>query len=156
MMLLAIAKNGLLKDDKRHYQLYKLIRCLDQPLYDKVSGWAKDFAAGGGTGGLEEVGRIVRQSPEYSAKTGTKVEEAPPKAAGGLVTGIGPNGIAITRPAPGEGLTSIGVGERIVPAGGGGGGSQTIVLELRGDLGRLIEAKAQDTIVKNMAASKYR
>ena len=124
--------------------------------FDKVSGWAKDFAAGGGTGGLEEVGRIVRQSPEYSAKTGTKVEEAPPKAAGGLVTGIGPNGIAITRPAPGEGLTSIGVGERIVPAGGGGGGSQTIVLELRGDLGRLIEAKAQDTIVKNMAASKYR
>jgi hypothetical protein len=43
-------------------------------------------------------------------------------AAGGVVTGIS-GGLANINPAPGEGLTSIGRGERIVPAGGGGGGS---------------------------------
>jgi hypothetical protein len=41
-------------------------------------------------------------------------------AAGGVVTGIN-GGLANINPAPGEGLTSIGRGERIVPAGGGGG-----------------------------------
>lgn len=42
-------------------------------------------------------------------------------AAGGIVTGIS-GGLANISPAPGEGLTSIGRGERIVPAGGGAGG----------------------------------
>ena len=45
---------------------------------------------------------------------------------GGLVTGVS-GGIANVRPAHGEGLASIGAGERIVPAGGGfGGGNITI------------------------------
>lgn len=42
-------------------------------------------------------------------------------AAGGVVTGIN-GGLANINPAPGEGLTSIGRGERILPAGAGGGG----------------------------------
>lgn len=41
-------------------------------------------------------------------------------AGGGVVTGIN-GGLANINPAPGEGLTSIGRGERILPAGGGGG-----------------------------------
>ena len=44
-----------------------------------------------------------------------------PHASGGVVTGIS-GGFANVSPAPGEGLTSIGRGEKIVPAGGGGGG----------------------------------
>ncbi len=40
MMLLAVAKNGVLKGDGRSQKCYTLIRCLDQPCYDKVSGWA--------------------------------------------------------------------------------------------------------------------
>ena len=45
---------------------------------------------------------------------------------GGLVTGVS-GGIANVRPAAGEGLASIGAGERIMPAGGGfGGGNITI------------------------------
>jgi hypothetical protein len=43
-----------------------------------------------------------------------------PHADGGVVTGIS-GGFANVNPAPGEGLTSIGRGERIVPAGGGKG-----------------------------------
>jgi hypothetical protein len=43
-----------------------------------------------------------------------------PNAAGGVVTGIN-GGFATVNPAPGEGLASVGRGERIVPAGGGGG-----------------------------------
>ena len=42
-------------------------------------------------------------------------------ANGGIVTGIS-GGFANVNPAPGEGLTSIGRGERIVPAGSGGSG----------------------------------
>ena len=44
-----------------------------------------------------------------------------PHAAGGIVTGIS-GGFANVNPAPGEGLASIGRGERIVPAGAGGSG----------------------------------
>jgi hypothetical protein len=121
--------------------------------FDKVKAWATDFASSGEKPGLEAVGKLVAGSETHQTSIGGT--KAPGKALGGLVTGIGPNGIAITRPAPGEGLTSIGVGERIVPAGGAGGGV-TVTLELKGDLGRLIEAKAQETMVKNQAASKYR
>jgi hypothetical protein len=42
-------------------------------------------------------------------------------AAGGVVTGVN-GGLANVNPAPGEGLASIGRGERIVPAGAGRGG----------------------------------
>jgi hypothetical protein len=42
-------------------------------------------------------------------------------AAGGVVTGVS-GGLANVNPAPGEGLASIGRGERIVPAGAGRGG----------------------------------
>jgi hypothetical protein len=51
----------------------------------------------------------------------------PGHASGGIVTGIS-GGFANVQPASGEGLASIGLGERIVPAGvsGGGGGGINI------------------------------
>lgn len=76
-------------------------------------------------------------------------------AKGGLVTGVS-NGLARVRAAAGEGLASVGKGERIIPAGGGGGGKVQVELSLKGDLAALIEAKAQETIVKHQAASKFR
>lgn len=48
---------------------------------------------------------------------GYKVEEAEEKQTGGMVTGV-TNGMAQVRAAAGEGLTSIGKGEVIVPKGG--------------------------------------
>ena len=81
--------------------------------------------------------------------------KAPGNAAGGLVTGIGANGMAQVSPAPGEGLASVGKGERIMPAGGGGGGAQVIELRLRGDLGRIIDVRAQN-VVSNHETMKTR
>lgn len=57
---------------------------------------------------------------------------------GGLVTGMS-GGVATVKAAPGEGLASIGVGERIIPASGAGGGASigninvSIVVEGSGD-----------------------
>jgi hypothetical protein len=66
-------------------------------------------------------------------------------AAGGFVSGINKEGIAL-----------VAKGEQIVPAGGGAGGAVKVELSLKGDLAALIEAKAQETIVKHEAASKFR
>ncbi len=70
-----------------------------------------------------------------------------PHQAGGVVTGVA-GGRALVHPAPGEGLTSIGKGERIVPAGGGGGG-QVIELRLKGDLARIIDARSHNAIAEH-------
>ena len=67
-------------------------------------------------------------------------------AAGGLVTGIA-NGMAVVA-AHGEGLASVGRGERIVPAGGGGGPGVNVSVNGVGgqDLARLIEGKVVEGI----------
>jgi len=66
-------------------------------------------------------------------------------ADGGIVSSIA-NGIANVRPALGEGLASVGTGERISPrgGGGGGGGNVKVELELKGDLRRFIDARVVD------------
>ena len=77
-------------------------------------------------------------------------------AGGGMVSGVA-NGMAQVSPAPGEGLTSIGKGERIVPAGGGGPGGKTVVeLVLHGDLKRLIRAEASNVYYENEGAKHRR
>lgn len=97
-----------------------------------VGQWAKDTQTGGGDLKLKD------------------------HAVGGLVTGVN-GGLATVQAAAGEGLASVGKGERIVPAGGGGGGgSMKVELSLKGDLAALIEAKAQEVVVKHEAASKLR
>jgi hypothetical protein len=75
---------------------------------------------------------------EMMRKAGT----AERQQAGGLVTSITGGKANVSRLPPGEGWTPIGVGERIVPAGGRGGGSNVKVeLALKGDLGRFISAR---------------
>jgi hypothetical protein len=84
----------------------------------------------------------------------TAITQLSANATGGVVSAVA-NGMAQLRPAPGEGLASIGVGEKIVPAGGGSG-TQKIVLELRGDLKRLVRAEASNTFYENEGAKKNR
>ncbi len=69
---------------------------------------------------------------------------APPNAAGGVVSGIA-NGMAIVA-ARGEGLASVGRGEKIVPAGGGGGVNVMVNGVGGRDLANLIESKVVEGI----------
>ena len=72
--------------------------------------------------------------------------QLPGHADGGMVTAVA-GGMASVRPAPGEGLASVGKGETIGKAGGGGrGGAQVVELRLKGDLARIIDARSQNTI----------
>ena len=78
-------------------------------------------------------------------------------ATGGVVTGIS-GGIANISPAPGEGLASIGRGERIVPNGGGGGGPN-ISIQVDGiggaDLANFIKGKVNEGIYEYKRREKY-
>jgi len=77
-------------------------------------------------------------------------------AQGGLVTSIG-GGLARVEAAPGEGLASIGPGERILPRGGGGGGN--VVVNVNGiggaDLGNYLRAKVADAIYEYKRKEKF-
>lgn len=80
-------------------------------------------------------------------------------AAGGIVAGVG-GGLATVRAAAGEGLASVGPGERIVPAGGGGGGSNSSVnLYVNGiggnDLGQFLRAKIIDGIAEYKRRERF-
>jgi polyhydroxyalkanoate synthesis regulator phasin len=119
---------------------------------DKVKGWKDDFAEGG----VSDPKSAMKFAGEYAGKHedeyGIKAN-----AAGGMVSSVA-GGLAKISPAPGEGLTSIGKGERIVPAGGGGGGGGQVRVELslKGDLKQFVEATAQNVVVEHMAAMKNR
>jgi hypothetical protein len=75
-------------------------------------------------------------------------QKATAHQAGGMVTGVA-GGMALVHPAPGEGLASVGKGEKITPAGGGGGGGQVIELRLKGDLARIIDARSYNAIANH-------
>ena len=75
-----------------------------------------------GFGGLGAMAEDFQKQQDQAAanRQSTLVGHANANAAGGVVTGIN-GGLANVNPAPGEGLASIGRGERILPAGAGGG-----------------------------------
>lgn len=77
-------------------------------------------------------------------------------AAGGIVTGVN-GGIASVRAAAGEGLASIGPGERILPAGAGSTGPISIHVNGVGgrDLAKVIEAKVVDGIAEYKRRERY-
>jgi hypothetical protein len=76
-------------------------------------------------------------------------------AAGGFVSGVS-NGIANVNPAPGEGLASVGKGERIIPAGGGG---SQIVLNVNGlggaDLANYLKEKIAQGVYEYKRREKF-
>jgi hypothetical protein len=117
---------------------------------EKLKGWTADMGASAADvfkATVKRVGEIAPTGFESLAKTAT----------GGLVTGV-PGGVAsIMRPAPGEGLASVGVGETIVPRGGGGGQRVEVSIRLDGDLTKkLIKAQASNAIVEHAAAAPRR
>jgi len=71
-----------------------------------------------GFGGLNTLTSAFEDQQKNARESGNAA--LLPNAAGGVVTGVN-GGFATVNPAPGEGLASVGRGERIVPAGGGGG-----------------------------------
>lgn len=91
-------------------------------------------------------GAMAGGSPLAGVTSVSTPASASPNASGGTVTGIA-NGMAVVA-SHGEGLASVGRGERIVPAGGGGdSGVHVSVNGIGGrDLARLIEGKVTEVI----------
>lgn len=88
--------------------------------------------------------------------------EAPQKklkanASGGLVTNTS-SGLAEVRAAGGEGLASVGVGERIIPAGGKSG-TGDINIQVNGvggnDLARMVRATVIDTVAEYKRRERF-
>lgn len=100
---------------------------------------AASTKTGGTLGALRDVGTAV----------------APGNALGGLVTGVRKGMAVVAR--QGEGLASVGRGERITPASGGaGGGVQISVNGVGGaDLARLIEGKVVEGIREYKRREKF-
>lgn len=78
-------------------------------------------------------------------------------ASGGVVTGVN-NGIASVAAAAGEGLASVGPGERILPRGGKSGGDNYYI-NVQGvggrDLAELIQARTMDTIYEYKRKQRF-
>ncbi len=113
------------------------------------------MSAGGLTGRSMSSGMSQWQ---IAGGTGNPLDaiQSTPHAAGGVVTGVN-GGLAMVTAAAGEGLTSIGKGERIVPAGGGG--NTTFQINVSGvggqDLARIIEAKVIDGVHEYKRREKF-
>ena len=107
----------------------------------------------------EELAAMLAGADPKTFGKGLLERAVKPNAAGGMVTGV-EGGEAVVA-APGEGLVSIGEGERILPANaagtmGGTSSAVTVTLELVGDLKQLVRAVAQDEIVRHAAAASTR
>jgi hypothetical protein len=104
--------------------------------------------------GLEAGKMAIKFREEKKYKEGF----LPATAGGGMVTGVG-GGIAKINPAPKEGLASVGVGERIMPAGKGGGGAPNIVINVNGiggsDLGNFLKDKISQGIYEYKRREKF-
>lgn len=107
----------------------------------------QDFSKTIGEGGLKGV-------VAHDTIGGT---EAPANARGGLVTDVN-GGLATVRAAAGEGLASVGRGERIVSSGGGGSGANVNV-NVNGiggrDLEQIIRAKVIDGIAEYKRRERF-
>lgn len=119
----------------------------------------QDFAEKAGTAGVESGKSLedtlgIEASPDDEDDKKKTPKKSDGNQHGGLVSHIGPDGLAVFRTPPGEGMTGIGPGERIVPAyagggGGGGGGGSRVVIALAPDAQRLIQAEVQHGIIEH-------
>lgn len=105
----------------------------------------------------ERVGKEAEEGRTPKDFTGLDYVEADKNAAGGLVTSVN-GGLAMVRAAAGEGLASIGPGERILPAGGGRGGDQ-FNISVNGiggnDLARFLHVKVADGIAEYKRRQRF-
>lgn len=108
-------------------------------------------------------GRAVSQAFGEDAQKGLGGEDALSSialrghASGGMVTGVN-NGLAQVTAAAGEGLASIGRGERIIPKGGGGG-APTVNLNFGGmqteDFANFIKGRVNDAIYEYKRRERF-
>lgn len=111
-----------------------------------------------GFGGLDKLADTFED--QQKSKTGEKLinVDSGPHAAGGIVTDVG-GGLANVSPAPGEGLASIGRGERIVPAGGGGAAGNGIHIHVNGiggqDLANFLQTKIAQGVHEYKRREKF-
>jgi hypothetical protein len=109
-------------------------------------------------------GRAVAQAMGEGAQGGLAGEDTlnaialKGHATGGMVTGIH-NGMAQVTAAAGEGLASIGKGERILPRGGGGGSSPAVNLNFEGmqtsDFANFIKGRVNDAIYEYKRRERF-
>lgn len=108
-----------------------------------------------GKSGFEEVGKMAdafKDNPNQSLLQ--------KNATGGIVTSVNGGIAQIKQLPPGEGLASIGPGERIIPAGGGGGGpGGGVTVNVNGiggaDLANYLKAKIADAIYEYKRKEKF-
>lgn len=105
--------------------------------------------------GFQGVGKLA-ESLGDQMDAAKKSREAPGNAAGGLVTGVG-GGMAQINPAAGEGLASVGRGERILPAGAGGGASISLTVNGIGgqDLANYLKEKVAQGVHEYKRREKF-
>lgn len=105
--------------------------------------------------GFQGVGKLADSLSEQMDTA--KQERAAGNAAGGLVTGVA-GGMAQISAAAGEGLASVGRGERILPAGAGGGGA-SVSLTVNGiggqDLANFLKEKVNQGIHEYKRREKF-
>lgn len=101
-------------------------------------------------------GALAAGSARSFAQQYSNMSTLQPNAAGGVVTGVG-GGLATVTAAAGEGLASVGRGERIVPSGGGGSGG--IHLHVNGlggaDLANFLRGKMNEAIYEYKRREKF-
>lgn len=99
---------------------------------------------------------VVKSAELLGNQMETAKKEATANAAGGLVTGVA-GGMAQISPAAGEGLASVGRGERILPAGAGGGSSIAITVNGIGgqDLANFLKEKVNQGIHEYKRREKF-
>jgi hypothetical protein len=123
------AKQNNIEAAKRHGALKVDQMTYDADLMDRGGSEAWQDTSGS-TVAMQAKASIATNLDSFAEAFGLKAADGfkqgmalPGHASGGIVTGIS-GGFANVQPASGEGLASIGLGERIVPAGvsGGGGG----------------------------------
>lgn len=98
--------------------------------------------------------RMSKSGLDGVASLASSYKPATAHATGGAVTGIA-NGMAVFAP-PGEGLTSIGPGERIVPASGGGKTGDGVHLHVNGIGGKDLANFLRDKIAQGIYEYKSR
>lgn len=144
---------GQIKSDLASEIEQAMLSALRQALYEYYlysgiqdrSKVAQAFGkAGGAKMGASALSDIMGKNPVQAEGALAMLQG---NATGGLVTGVS-NGLAQVTAAAGEGLASVGRGERIVPAGSGGGNTFPISVNGVGgrDLANLIETKVVEGI----------
>ena len=113
----------------------------------RESGGPKGFAQAAGAG------EFVKRTLGAGAVSGPVPLPTGGRQHGGLVTGVRGGMAIVPPPPPGEGYTTVGRGEEIVPAygrgGGGGGGPQTVLVTLNPDARRMFQAEVRNGIYEH-------